>query len=216
MTEIEFEARIQTFWEKVQTLYAPYIAKGGILENRDYYVFQTKYKYRPELMIVGVNPGGNGMGHGGWLSQGMNSYTEGEHPWFQTLQNAFGFPNNKKLSNILESCVGSNKYFVNTGSEKDVPKEIRAMSTLLIRELVDIVCPKHILTLGVDVFCTIKNKPEIVQEFGSTKFKYSDRNGTPVGYLPNPSKMNHQYFTQQKTKEWNEALEWFLTGEQTY
>ena len=31
MTEIEFEARIQTFWEKVQTLYAPYIAKGGIL-----------------------------------------------------------------------------------------------------------------------------------------------------------------------------------------
>lgn len=215
MTKEEFEGLIQAYWVKVQKQYAPYVVEGGVLANRDYYVFQTEYTYQPKLMIVGVNPGGNGMGHGGWLSQGINSYTKGEHTWFQTLRKAFGYPNNKKLSAILETCVGSNKYFVNTGSEKDVPKDIKAMSTLLIRELIDIISPKHVITLGVDVFCTIKNKPEKIKEFGSTKFKYSERNGTPVGYIPNPSQMNQQYFTQQKINEWNEALEWFLVGNQS-
>ena len=52
MTNEEFEGLIQAFWEKVQQQYAPYVVKGGILDNRDYYVFQTEYKYQPKLMIV--------------------------------------------------------------------------------------------------------------------------------------------------------------------
>ena len=210
MTNKEFEGLIQAYWEKVQLQYAPYVAEGGILANRDYYVFQTEYKYQPKLMIVGVNPGGNVTGHGGWLTQGINSYTEGDHPWFQTLRNIFDYPNNKSLATVLESCVGSNKYFVNTGNENDIPKDINAMSTCLIRELIDIVNPKFILTLGKDVFYAIKNGPECIKEFGSTKFIYSNRNGIPVGYIPNPSRINQKYYTPEKMHEWNKALEWFL------
>ena len=210
MTKEEFEELVKAYWEKVQQQYAPYVAEGGILANHDYYVFQTKYKYQPDLMIVGVNPGGNGSGHDGWLTQGINSYTEGAPPWFQTLRNAFDYPNNKELAVMLDTCVGSNKYFVNTGSEKDVPKEIQSMATLLIRELVDIVRPKHVLTLGYDVFCTIKNRPEQVKEFDMIKFKYSNRNGIPVGYIPNPSRINQACYTPEKLQGWNNALEWFL------
>lgn len=210
MNSESFEEQIQAYWKKVQEQYAPYVAEGGPLENRDYYVFQTAYRYQPELMIVGVNPGGNGIGAGRWLTQGSNSYTTGCHPWFDTLRSIFNYPDDEKLAVVLDNCVGSNKCFVNTGNQKDLPKEINRMSTCLIRELVDIVKPKHILTLGSDVFCTLKNKPEKVIEFSSTKFKHSKFNETPVAYIPNPSRINQGSFSPEKIKEWNDALRWFL------
>lgn len=210
MNTESFEEQIQAYWKKVQELYAPYVAEGGLLENRDYYVFQTEYRYQPELMIVGVNPGGNGTESGNWLSQGSNSYTMVEHTWFETVRNIFNYPDDQELAVILDSCVGSNKCFVNTGNQEDLPKEINRMSTLLIRELVGIVKPKHILTLGSDVFCTLKNIRENVIQFGSTQFKYSKFNETPVAYIPNPSRRNQVFFTPEKIKEWNDALRWFL------
>ena len=79
MTNENFEELIQAYREKVQQQYSPFVAESSILACRDYYVFQTEYKYQPELMIVVLNPGGNGTGHGGWLAQGKNSYIEGNH-----------------------------------------------------------------------------------------------------------------------------------------
>jgi len=56
-----FEVKLAEFWKKVQKEYSELIKIGGVAEKRDFYVFQTGYHHNPNLMIVGENPGGDGI-----------------------------------------------------------------------------------------------------------------------------------------------------------
>ena len=53
--ENEFEQKVADFWRDVQAECDPIQKELGGLT---YYVFQTKYRFNPDLMIVGMNPGG--------------------------------------------------------------------------------------------------------------------------------------------------------------
>ncbi len=208
---MEFEEKINVFWKKVQTEYADLVKEDGIFAKRNYYVFQTKPSFHPDLMIVGINPGGNYEG-GCWLTQGENTYVLGTHSWFEGVRNIFGYPQNATLKPFLENCVGSNNVFINTGNASQIPKKIPALGPNLIRELVsDIVQPNYILTLGNDIFYGLRNGKVAFKEFGQIKLKYSYRNGIPICYIPNPSRINAKYFNNGKSEDWQKALEWFFT-----
>ena len=212
----DFEYRINHFWKKVQKQYSELVCMGGIAENRDFYVFQTDYRYNPDLMIVGINPGGDGMSGACWLcpAENANMYLKGNDKWFQMLRNIFGYPENEVLKPFLENCVGSNRIFINTGNQNKIPQtNNNTLGPELIRELVsDIIQPKHIVTLGRDVFYTLKKEKEQCKVFGNINFKYAFRNGIPICFIPNPSSRNFKYFnSEKKLIDWQKSLEWFMT-----
>jgi hypothetical protein len=213
LSQCNFDARLQEFKEKVMAQYHPFVCKGGIAEDYDYYIFQTVPKFSPELLIVGINPGGDGKNGDFWLSPECNWYTVHPHYWFQTLRNIFGYPDNKTLSSILAECVGTNQIYINTGNQNKIPTGITSVATLLTRELIDdIIIPKRIVTLGNQPFCAITNTKCECKQFGSITVRLSHRNEIPVARLYNPSKMNaNKYYTQEKCKYWQEALEWFIS-----
>ncbi|NMA73240.1 MAG: hypothetical protein GX963_03580 [Bacteroidales bacterium] len=215
MDSLEFRERIQSYWEKVQSIYDEFVKSGGILEERDYYVFQTPYYFNPDLMIIGINPGGDGKNGSKWLApkDNFNPYISSNQDWFVRLQNIFGYPENLKLKEIYETTVGTNKVFINTGNEDKIVMELNAPSTKLIREMVcQIIQPKHIVALGRDTFYSLQVKDIEIKKFGLVNLKIGKlkENNTPVCFIPNPSKRNNRYFTEASFADWQKALEWFL------
>lgn len=210
---MEIEQKMDDFWAKVQEEYTELTKLGGIAEKRDYYVFQTLFHYNPDLMIVGINPGGDNSEGNKWLfpKDRQNMYVTGEHRWFQTLRNIFGYPNNEVLKPFFENCVGSNKVFINTGSVKKIPNS-NLLGPSLIRELVsEIIQPKHIVALGKVVFCSLSNKKASYKTFGRVNLLHSFRDNIPICYVYNPSRQNARFFNQQELlDDWQRALEWFL------
>jgi len=201
------------FWNKVQEKYSVFVETGGVAQKKDFYIFQTGYRHNPDLMIVGINPGGNVESDSKWLGPENNEnwYVKGTHTWFQTLRNIFGYPENEVLRSYLENCVGSNKIFINTGNQNKIPKEIDSISTALIRELVsDIIKPKHIIALGVSPFYTLRIGKVEFKQFGKIKLKYAYRKETPICFIPNPSARNGKYLNSETFPEWQKAIEWFM------
>lgn len=212
MQNTNFETKMNAFWNKVMQRYDSYLEQFAENERQDYYVFQTEYRENPEVMIVGINPGGNCTRNQKWLCapKGENGYLDGTHQWFVTLRKFFGYPENSLLKDKLDNCVGSNITFINTGNSGQIPKELKSPD--FIRELVrEIIKPKYIIALGIDPFYALKNKPEKVRQFGSIALKYSEFNGTPICFIPNPSARNTKYYNGNKCEDWQKALEWFLS-----
>lgn len=205
---------VHDFWNKVNKEYLELTKPGGIAEKRNYYIFQTAYHYNPDLMIIGINPGGDKSDDKSWICPHdmQNMYVTGEHQWFQTLRSIFGYPKNEVLKPFFENCVGSNKVFINTGSVKKIPNS-NLLGPSLIRELVsEIIQPKHIVALGKDVFCSLSNKKASYKTFGQVNLVHSFRDSIPICYVYNPSKLNARFFNKQELlDDWQKAIEWFLT-----
>lgn len=212
-----FKQRLETFGAKVHETYDPLTAPGGIAENLDYYVFQTAVCPEPELLVMGINPGGDGKdgvrNATGTTDSTYNAYfDDGEHSWFRTLRRIFGTP---MLTQQLRNCVGTNKYFINTGNAKKLPKnkDFERSAVLLARELVDeVIRPKRIVALGRDVFFMLKHSPLEIKRFGNIQFKYGHRGDMLVCQIYNPSRINaNRYYTEARIDDWHKALEWFMT-----
>lgn len=209
-----FDTQINSYWENVQKIYSPLQEK---YDNRCYYLFQTKsYGFNPDLMIVGLNPGGNYQG-AGKISQDKNAYVEIDAPWFNTLRRVFDYPNNEFLKTILEYCVGTNRYLLNTGNQGGLGNIVKEMvgdksfanvAGELLDELVEIIKPKHIIAVHKDVYNHLAKCDK--QEFSGTNAGYT-RSGIPVLYVPNFSGRNKsRYYSEDKLKGWTDAIEKFL------
>ena len=211
MNNQEFEKKIQDFWKEVQAVYEPFVCKGGILDNKLYYVFQTPYYYAPNLLFVGINPGGDYLGEG-TLQQKNNGYVNGGL-WFSRLHKIFDYPKNEYLKTALDTCVATNCCFINSKTAEILPPEVMNASYPLITELVGIVSPKHIIALGKVPFeklVAVKNRQ--YKQFGSIKFKYGyTDNGLPVAWVYNPSGRNQRFYTDKLCPDWQAAIEWFMT-----
>lgn len=217
METTDFQLKLETFGAKVHEVYDPLVGQGGTAENVDYYVFQTTPHEEPELLVMGINPGGNGkngvQAATGSADTNYNAYfDDNAHQWFQTLRRIFGTP---MLTQQLRNCVGTNSCFLNTGSRKNLPqnKEFQRNAVRLARELVDdVIRPKRIVALGVDVFYMLQPKDVKVKAFGNVQFKYGHRDDMLVGLVYNPSRRNvNRYFTEKQLGGWQKALEWFMT-----
>ncbi|WP_300904057.1 hypothetical protein [uncultured Alistipes sp.] len=218
-----FDQKRRAFGAEAAEAYRRFAEQGLFEPQTDLYVYQTAVRHAPELMLVGINPGGNGhkgiCDTEGTVGGTYNAYVDcrDEHPWFTRLYNLFDTP---CLRPLLERCVGTNEYFINTGSANGLPHaiELRRMATTLVRKLADeVIEPERIITLGRDVFASLCNTPSPAPvRFGEVLFRYGyrrrpDSRMIPVGYLCNPSPRNARYFAGGKTADWQRALEWFLT-----
>lgn len=218
-----FNQKRRAFGAEAAEAYRRFAGQGLFEPQTDLYVYQTAVRHAPELMLVGINPGGKGhdgiCDTEGTVGGTYNAYVDcrDEHPWFTRLYSLFDTP---RLRPLLERCVGTNKYFINTGSANGLPRaiEFRRMAGTLVCKLADeVIEPEHIVTLGRDVFTTLCNTPSPAPErFGEVLFRYGyrrrpDGRMIPVGYLCNPSPRNARYFAGGKIADWQRALEWFLT-----
>ena len=208
-----FEMQISEYWEKVQKIYTPLQKKYG---NRDYYLFQTECRFNPDLMIVVLNPGANFCTGKKEMSQGYNAYLT-DAPWFNTLRKVFDYPHNEFLKDILDNCVGTNRYLFNTGNQSGLgniteemvdDKKFANVAGELLDELIDIIKPKHIVAVHKDVYNHLAKLNK--REFNVTKAGCTNK-GIPVLYVPNFSGRNKsRYFTEDKLKEWTTAIETFM------
>ena len=202
------EKNIQMYWEnEIKPQLEPlHNAAGNLL----YYVFQTPYRFQPELLIVGINPGG---GYEGipFLARETNWYTDGKknaehsHSFNETLCAVFGYGKNDKLFDLLENAVGTNMIFFNTGSVNKLKnnsfhKEMETKCVKIVRNLSDnFIQPKRILCLGVPPFYGMKNSKDVECPIKGIAIKKSYRGNTPVYYIPNPSKRNiNKYYTSDQ------------------
>lgn len=216
MNNPEFEEKIKDFWDKtVVKEYNKLAARGIISDKVDYYMLQTPPRYAPDLMIVGINPGGKV--HSGnrwsWPKKDANLYTTDGGYWFNTVRKIFGYPNNEKLKSVLDNCVGSNVYFINTPSQRDIPAELKAASDLIV-ELINLVNPKHIIGFGDMPYRTLRKRDKKPERFGSILLTHGEtQNGIPIARVYNPSKINeiHGRFTEERCRDWQAAIEWFMT-----
>ena len=225
-----FEEQMQTFWMEVQEIY-----NNIDRRNYTYYMFQTDYRENPDLMIVGINPGGETNGNPNPIlehCEDYNNYTDGDSLWCSRIRELFDFGNDEYLSNILRNCVGTNRCYINTPN-KDILEEIyksnsekifdsihsnklipfKNKSGELLFTLIDIIKPKHILTLGNDVFSHLVGAKH-VNTIGSCEMKIGypkcGNSKIPVGYIPNPSGINNKYFSATKMKEWPKTITEFM------
>ena len=225
-----FEEQMQTFWMEVQEIYNNIDRK-----NYTYYMFQTDYRENPDLMIVGINPGGETNGNPNPIlehCEDYNNYTDGDSLWCSRIRELFDFGNDEYLSNILRNCVGTNRCYINTPN-KDILEEIYKSNSEkifdsihsnklipfknkageLLFTLIDIIKPKHILTLGSDVFSHLVGAKH-VNTIGSCEMKIGypkcGNSKIPVGYIPNPSGINNKYFSATKMKEWPKTITEFM------
>ncbi|MEE1103336.1 MAG: hypothetical protein U0L21_04215 [Alistipes sp.] len=116
-----FEEQMQTFWMEVQEIY-----NNIDRRNYTYYMFQTDYRENPDLMIIGINPGGETNGNPNPIlehCEDYNNYTDGDSLWCSRIRELFDFGNDEYLSNILRNCVGTNRCYINTPN-KDILEEI--------------------------------------------------------------------------------------------
>ena len=213
------ENELHKFWEeKVKTFYNWYAMR--MADDKDipllYYVFQTdKYHYNPDLLIVGINPGGNYYGEP-QLAQKDNYYLNGSDAWATCLQSVFGYKSNEYyndfLSNIYENCVGTNRVFINTRREHDIDKKILPKAQELLEELIQIIQPKHIIVLGMKPFDALRGKSKVELKV-EPNFKFSYHKGIPLAYIPNPSPMCRRYYTGDKIRLWQNILVKFLGDE---
>ena len=200
------DKNIQLYWEnEIKPQLDPlHDAAGNLL----YYVFQTPYRFQPELLIVGINPGGDYEGIP-FLDRKTNWYTDGKrnaeqkHSFNETLCAIFAYGKNDKLFDLLENAVGTNMIFFNTDSveklkNNSLNKKMETKCVKIVRELIDdFIQPKRILCLGVPPFYGLKNVREITYPMKGIKKSY--RGNTPMYYIPNPSRLNiNEYYKSDK------------------
>lgn len=193
---------VHLYWEKeIKPQLDPLHDAAG---NLMYYVFQTPYRFQPELLIVGINPGGDFKDGVPFLERENNWYTKDkQHSFSGTLCKVFGYGKNDKLFDMLDNAVGTNMTFFNTGNVNSLKNnalssEMRSRCVEIARNLVDnFIQPKRILCLGVPPFDGMKDKTAPI-EYPIKGIRKSYRGDTPVYYIPNPSKINiNKYYKNE-------------------
>lgn len=131
--------------------------------NLDYYCFQSAMPTsEPDLLVIAINPGGRGAFKKDRtkdeLSQGYNIYDVREGhicpdnmPMVTKLSRVFTTP---QLQDALAAATVMNIYYFNTKNVQEMnaglSSEVRGFCQEKLRELIDIIKPKHILFLCTD------------------------------------------------------------------
>jgi uracil-DNA glycosylase len=209
---------IQKYWEsEIKPQLNPlHNAAGNLL----YYVFQTSYHFQPELLIVGINPGGDYDGEP-FLARETNWYTDCKrdekynHSFNRTLCDVFGYGKNDKLFDLLENAVGTNMTFFNTGSVEKLNNNplkndmIRKCASIVKHLIDEYIQPKRIVCIGRDSFNALRNGERVEQiKLANVNIDKSHRNNIPLYYIPNPSRINlGRYFSETQKTQYQQYFE---------
>lgn len=211
------DKNIQMYWENdIKPQLDPLHNTAG---NLLYYVFQTPYRFQPELLIVGINPGGDYEGVP-FLDRKTNWYTEctrnaeQKHSFNEKLCAVFGYGKNNELFNFFENAVGTNMVFFNTGSVEKLNNNplknemIQKCKHIVIKLIDEYIQPKRILTIGKEPFENLKtSKAELVKPENVYIHK-SFRGKTPMYRIPNPSRINiGSYYKPEQIAQYQQYFE---------
>ncbi len=194
----------------------------------DFYVFQTPVNtYNPDLLIIGINPGGKkkysltlkekGYKKRPFNDLGYDINTLVEKPKWEIdakvkgadtlrsrLKMVFNVEN--RLDGVLENTVMMNMFYFNTSTAveiKDVTAEIRAFCNMKTLEFIEILNPKNILILGSTKVLKeigvkdVKNIAEAVKQS-----KLADRTVFSI-----PHYGAYAYYSKENSKKMAVALE---------
>lgn len=188
----------------------------------DFYIFQTDYIPNPELMIVGINPGGQGKNNVFTLGSSLRNNAEqhsnylDNHLWFAHLREIFGYPGDTPLATSFKYCVGLNLCGYNTSTEKKignlVEKDARELIRKTIVEIIEAISPKRIITLGGDPFHVLRNGQPITNELvEKVNLRFSNHNGIPLCWIYNPSPQPwNKYYSKSDLSKIQARLSEFL------
>jgi len=171
MNQIEFILKRNQWLEDVSNQCHEYALKCDL----DFYVFQTPVDlYNPDLLIIGINPGG-GKPYSELLIQkgyskrsatdlayDVNTLTtkpqweiEGKLKGNDVMRSSFSrvFTKENSLEKVLQNTVMMNMFYFNTPKEKDlsaIPQEMQDYCLRKTIEFIEILNPKNILFLTSD------------------------------------------------------------------
>jgi hypothetical protein len=208
---------LQLYWEnEIKPQLDPLHNTAG---NLLYYVFQTPYQFQPELLIVGINPGGDYEGVP-FLDRKTNWYTdckrntEEKYSFNETLCAVFGYEENNALYNLLENAVGTNMVFFNTGSVEKLNNNplktemIKKCESIVIKLIDEYIQPKRILSIGKEPFEKLKTSQSNLVKLGNAFIHKSFRGETPLYRIPNPSRINlNSYYKSEQIKQYQQYFE---------
>ena len=154
----QLQKELQEWGEKVCVECRELIERGKT--DKDFYVFQTAIPVKsPELLLVGINPGGGktyeeqvSKCRKGQhretiedLAQGYNVYKDVENNAFQSR----ALSRIASLSHLIESdnVTGINVCYFNTNNVADLNSAVLAFCAKQTKELIEILQPKRIIFL---------------------------------------------------------------------
>ena len=202
--DVSFDSAIASFWKDVQSQYKDVIYNDPELIGKSVYVFQTGYpSFRPELMVIGSNPGGGYAGEFSLTNGEMNRYLS-DDLWFNRLRTVIP-------EHYLESCVGTNKYYVNTPQDKGIKnKKLKYLGTYFTRKLVDIIEPRHIICLHGDTFNTLVGNRNFIVPDSRINLKRGIYKNIPVCCIPNLSGKCQRFYKKDLLPIFNHAVYEFM------
>jgi hypothetical protein len=157
-------------------------------------ILYTPPRYRPDLLIIGQNPGNFGPDNGTWddepnqkMMSGtvprINSYIAHDHNFATELRGCFEGQN----AGLLETCVGMNLWFFQAKGTPQLPGNLKAFCESYARRIIDAIAPKVILCLSGTAFGALKMGK--ISTFGDVKAlcKLSHFATIPMIYAHHPT-----------------------------
>ena len=148
----KLQQALQEWGKKVCKECRAFIDEGKT--DQDFYVFQTELpKESPELLLVGINPGGSKpYKERGKERETIDDLTQGSNIYTDTDANS---KQSNKLKNAVplwkhieeDRVTGINACYFNTRVESDLSKAIWDLCVPLTQELIEILNPERIIFL---------------------------------------------------------------------
>lgn len=153
----KLQQALQEWGKKVCKECRAFIDEGKT--DQDFYVFQTELpKESPELLLVGINPGGSKpYKERGKERETIDDLTQGSNIYRCKKDNQWQSNALERVSSLWEyikddRVTGINACYFNTRKDSDLSKEIWDFCAPLTQELIEILKPKRIIFLSIDEY----------------------------------------------------------------
>lgn len=167
-------------------------------------ILYTTPRYRPDLLIIGQNPGNFGPSSPIWddddnriMMSGhvptFNSYIAHKHKFGCKLQEYFSGPNNR----LLKHCVGMNIWFFQAKGTPEPPLHLAEFCEKGAESIIEAVDPKVILCLSKKAFDTLRSNGAVViarvaiSGTQSIEIRTSSFQGIPMACADHPTGRPH-------------------------
>lgn len=212
----DYEQKLEV-WSKKVVAYCQKVATNPDLElDLAFYAFQSASKEKPDLLLIGTNPGKD-FGYNGKMTvekfQEGNEfyYTHETWPLWKRLSVIFQDTKNK---NILSDCMYMNLCYFNTTNIANLRKRtggtdaIKKCKEFSLELINDIIKPKNILCLGTAScfdLMKLQNRETILKPKKNRLLVKGDLNGIQVYGVPHPSGSRVSNEDLQSVGKWLES-----------
>ncbi|GHT72599.1 hypothetical protein AGMMS50262_01760 [Bacteroidia bacterium] len=212
--------KVQWLWEKeIKVAFDSYQELLGGLE---YAVFQTPYRPKPGLLVIGRNRNTAEYSHEAIFDRPVNLFTEGKKngdpDCWDTVCDLFGYGRHPKLWELFDNAVGLNYTYFNEKelrdrADRNLQTEIRITCIQYTRKLIEeYICPKNIVIIGTEPISKIKNKRHqlFTVRWEKARAVKTFRENIPMYAIKDPFGRVHFYNQESEIQNYNSLFEHVL------